>query len=334
MPFLSAQQRRYLLLLLFAGMLGGYPIYRTLHYGVGLDAMAQRQIWFMAAASDIYNPWQYRVLCPILVETAARSVEWLQGGTIPIERIYAGVFVVFRWLENIAIFALFAALMRHFVRRKLWIYIGWLYLAFAMGNATEQSDLSLNTYFDVILYLLGAVLMLQKASIWWLVPLTAIGAANRETIALLPLLAFFTEENISLKTKIARYAAPMAIAGALFIGIYIGIRYYYGWFPAEMQPGKTMFWANISHWGNYAEVFGVVSVLPVVAVLAWADASAVLRRWAWLLLPIWLGVHYWSALVCEARLFMVPLCVVLLPLALQYCERVHDHEPQRRHKGE
>src|SRR5882762_5751692 len=62
-------------------LLSLYPIFRNFYYGNGILTYT-RHIAFLEKRSDFYNPWQYRVLCPMIVE----GMVWVYDHTI--DKIY------------------------------------------------------------------------------------------------------------------------------------------------------------------------------------------------------------------------------------------------------
>src|SRR6202035_5128151 len=62
-------------------LLSFYPIFRNFYYANGILTY-QRHIAFLEKRSEFYNPWQYRILCPLIVE----GMIWTYDHTI--DRIY------------------------------------------------------------------------------------------------------------------------------------------------------------------------------------------------------------------------------------------------------
>src|SRR5579859_5751880 len=134
-PLLQKNRKSKLIFLAFCfSLLSAYPIFRSFYYSNGLSTY-KNQIAWLENRSDYYNPWQYRVLCPMLVE----GMLWVYDHTIdkvyPVEekvhiRIqsstgeseatrqlveltqrkgamkYMIVFVLFRFIEHLVIFVL------------------------------------------------------------------------------------------------------------------------------------------------------------------------------------------------------------------------------------
>jgi hypothetical protein len=254
-------------------LLSLYPVFRSFYYGNGI-ATYKNQIAFLENRSDFYNPWQYRVLCPFLVE----GMKWCYDHTIdklyPIEdkihvdlssntgqsvastelnRVlrspgalkYMIVFITLRFLEHLLIFLLAYALWSYFIKNDWLILFGLLFACLGMGNAGSVADLTFNTYLDNILYLLTACIIVFKRNPLWLLPVITIGSLNRETSIMIPFLYFISAMDFS-KTDWRRFRFSaikwpdpkiwlLTLAEYLiFFIIFIAIRRYYGYRPPSI----------------------------------------------------------------------------------------------------
>ena len=54
-------------ILLSFGLLASYPIYTNYYYGYGLEQF-QRHLDLIEGKSMFYDPWQYRIFSPYIVE--------------------------------------------------------------------------------------------------------------------------------------------------------------------------------------------------------------------------------------------------------------------------
>ena len=129
------------------------------------------------------NPWQYRVFS-----------EWIVEGFIYVSaRLLRPDLAVFsalwslRILQNLVLLTLvYLYFIRLGITKTASVY-GVVLLAGGMLHVFHESDLSYNTYFDVIFYLLAGILILNARYGW--VPVLMIAAAlNRETSAMIPVL--------------------------------------------------------------------------------------------------------------------------------------------------
>lgn len=254
-------------------ILSVYPIYRNFYYSNGLKTYERHQA-ILEKRSEFYNPWQYRILAPMMVE----GMLWIYNHTIdklyPIEQKlqfsipdtsgsnaetaefvkvmqtpgvmkYMIVFVFFRFIEHFIIFGLVWRLWSYFVRNQWLIFFGICFLALSMGNAVTAADLSFNTYLDNIFYILTALIILKNANAYWLIPITFFAAFNRETGLMIPALYFISKtgfEQFSFKKlNIKNIQWPKLSVWTLTIGLYIiffsifiGLRMYFGYQPQQV----------------------------------------------------------------------------------------------------
>ena len=257
-------------------ILSVFPIYRNFYYSNGLQTY-ERHRAVIEQRSEFYNPWQYRILCPYIVE----GMMWVYNNTVdkiyPIEQKmnfsiqstsgttdetdqfvklmrtpgamkYMIIFVFFRFIEHLFIFYLAWKLWSHFVKSKWLIFLGINFLALALGNAVTVADLSFNTYMDIILYLLTANIIVFNKNENWILPIALVAAFNRETAILIPALFFisqtdftsFSFKNFNLKTiRFPQKSTWLVTIAAyvIFFSIFIGLRIHFGY--REQQIWKV-----------------------------------------------------------------------------------------------
>ena len=138
-------------------------------------------------------------------------------------------FVAFRILQNLAIFSLAAVYYRKLGLGRSAVLLGLSAVAWGMTNARYDSDLSLNTYSDVLFYLAAALLILAGRLVW-MAPLMVAAALNRETSGLIPMMLLASGigvrrpgERISPRLV----AWPLALL-ACFALTYLGVRFMLG----------------------------------------------------------------------------------------------------------
>lgn len=258
------------------------------------------------------NPWQYRILAEWVAEAFLRAAR--ASGVRPPE-LWA--FLGLRMLQQCALFSL--ALLYY---RRLGIetgggLVGAALLAWGMSHSIHNSDLSFNTYFDVSFYLLGGWLILTER--WaWLPALTLVGAFNRETIGLMPLLAAWPLVTRGRDGLAAVPVQPVAICLAVYAAVFLGIRLHFGWRPYDWgwEVGADTYAMNLLDLRTLFLVAATVSILPLVLLLRWRELPAVLRGFFWILVPAWVLIHFGLARMKETRLLLVPLALVLVPAAL------------------
>ena len=253
-------------------LLSLFPIYRNFYYSNGLLTY-ERHLAIIEKRSEYYNPWQYRVLCPYLIESMIRIYDVTVDKVYPIEKKihfnlentsgttdetdkfikilqtpgamkYMIIFILFRFFEHLLIFYLAWKLWRYFVSNKWLIFLGINFLALALGNAVAAADLSFNTYMDIIFYLATANIIVYKKDPRLLVPITVLAAFNRETSILIPALYFISQADFrnfrfSLKTWKTIIFPPGKIwlftifLYVLFFAVFIGLRLYFGYRPQQ-----------------------------------------------------------------------------------------------------
>lgn len=252
-------------------LLSAYPIYTNFYYANGLKTY-ERHRAIIERRSEFYNPWQYRILTPYIIE----GILWLYNSSVdklipisksdtvkisdtsgltnetkefvtlmnnPSAKKYMIVFILFRFIENATILVLCYVLWKHFIKSKWLLFFGINFLTLAMGNAVTVADLSFNTYLDIILYLIAAIAILNKWNPYWFIFLSILGALNRETSILIPALLLFSNVNyVTEKSNRNRlFELPQSkviiafiISIAAFLIIFILLRLHYGYRPQQM----------------------------------------------------------------------------------------------------
>jgi hypothetical protein len=270
--YLQEPQARWLRNVLIIGTISWmatYPIYSSFYKAYGVDQY-RRHLMHIQANSMFFNPWQYRILCPLIVEglywtadhTLYRIVEikgidlGLPGNQSDknettqslIEQLknpefikYTLVFLGFRFLQNVVLILLCFHYFSLFVRNKMLVALGVMMCVLFMGNGVVDSDLTFNTYMDITLYMLAGIVIVKNLSPWWIILLTVLGGLNRETALFIPVLYFFSNfvwsDWPSIKNLFINNLKVIGITASavvLFFTIFIAIRSYYG-----IQPVST-----------------------------------------------------------------------------------------------
>lgn len=272
------------------------------------------------------DPWQYRVLSEFAIHAVIQLCQW-----IGLERPIVWGFLAFRAAQNLAIFLLAARYYRRLGLGDRRVLLGLGAIAWAMTNALYDSDLSPSTYSDVILYLLAGMAVVRRGFIW-IVPLAVCAALNRETGALIPVMAI----AVGLwdrRASDSRQAIGLGIAGAaLFAATYLGVRGYLG--PRRVfeahghSPGLYVAMANLSRLNSWARLVVTGGVFPVLAALAYRSWPPVLRVLALAILPAWTVAHLLASVVAETRLFLAPLALIVIPAGLFAFTEPREVEPR------
>jgi len=288
---------------------------------ISFETQIERHHRMLAGNSEYFNPWQYRVFSTWILELVIRAYHFILPNGIEI-----APYLFLRFLQHIAIFYLCIFYFQSLgIKNPIQIMSGLLILCFTMGNTTFHSDLSFNTYFDVIFYLTSAILILRGKQIW-ILPLMLLASLNRETCALIPLM---TLAPFSLKkTSTAKFAIVFAGYG-IFATVFFLTRYYYGFQPAVSVHGIITPWEflnyNFSFFRLYPLLFGTFGIMPLIVVLNLKTLPPILRTWFWLIVPVWFAVHLLKSIAVETRLFLVPHVLIFLPAFLLIIENWYLH---------
>ncbi len=320
-------------------ILSVFPVYRNIYYGLGKEQL-KRHEQFMKGESMYFNPWQYRVFCPLIAEVGYKVAS--AAIKSPLEKLTAGkkynadtliyfaVFLAFRVLLHLLIFILAFELYKTWINNDRLIFFGFLWLTYSMGNAVRSSDLSLNTYMDVLVYLVGLLLWFREKSAWWLVPLMLVGSLNRETSLLIPFL-FLLRPNEPVFKLNKKVIAPVIASLVVFVAAFVAVRMYYGYqaptvyyVPAGLSMLKLNLLSGMARY-SYMEVLGTVSLLPFLIIFLWRELPDSLKKLFILMVPVWFGIHYWSVVTWESRLFLVPVVIVLLPSTLRLIQNASSN---------
>lgn len=261
------------------------------------------------------NPWQYRILADLLIEPIIALSRRL-GFSSP----EALSFIAFRLLQNLLILVTAGIYYRKLGLPLQVNLLALSILTWGMSFSLYNSDLSFNVYFDVAFYLLAGILILE-GRLLWVVLLMLPAAFNRETSLLIPLLLvglyLFDETRRSNRAGAIRAAAA---AIAVYVIVAVGLRLHYGhqdFLTADgYYPGLGLLWLNATRLVTWEQLLITLGIMPPLAILVYPSWPRVLRIFFWVCVPIWVGVHFVSALVAETRLMLVPQTIIFIPAAL------------------
>jgi hypothetical protein len=305
----------------FFVLMSAYILYEhaTSCLAIDLPTMIARHKAFIAGDSEFFNPWQYRILSPYLLEGIIQIFNLLSltsNEAIP--------FLVLRFLQNMIIF--YAALL-YFralnIQNPYLLFGGLMLLCFAISNSVFQSDLSHNTYFDVIFYLLAGGIILTQNFIW-IIPLTLVAALNRETSGFIPFMliaAAISNRNFELNKKIWVISG---ISFGLFLLVFVSIRFTFGFRAAEgihgMKNPMAYLLFNLKFFRMYPHLLGTLGLIPVITLIGFRSLPQILKNWFWLIVPFWFIIHLVKSTAVETRLFLVPLALIFIPALLWLIE--------------
>jgi hypothetical protein len=308
--------------ILLYSILSAYIVYQQATHtdAISLDEQLVRHQRMLDGNSEFFNPWQYRVFSTYVSEAFADTVRFFVPS---IGKAYA--FLGLRFIQNIVIFILAGLYFRRLAIENPWLRLsGILILGFCMAHSVFASDLSINTYFDIIFYLTAAILIL-KNKYFWIVPLMFVAALNRETSALIPLMVVLPAINWKERLIDRNRLWAGAAAGIVFLVVFFSIRAYYGYREAmginDMTSIKEFFLYNIKFKRMYLQMIGTLGFLPIVVVLFLNKLSPTLRTWFWIVVPVWFIIHLCYSAAVESRLFLVPQALIFVPAFLQLINR-------------
>ncbi len=355
------QQNNKAKILFFAfclSLLSLYPIYKNFYNGAAVTTY-ERHIALIEGRAEYYNPWQYRMLCPLLIE----GMMWTYNHTIdllyPVEEKlqldfsqtsiptpeteqffsllktkgalkYMIIFIAFRFFLNFLVFTLAFYVWYYFIKNKWLLLFGLIFLSVGMGNAVIASDLTFNTYLDNVFYLLTAIVILYRKNVLWLLPITILAAFNRETAMLIPILYFIS--NLKVKSLSLRELFGSLkiwpgknvwlftfILTAVFACVFIGVTPKIWKVPAGAQMIKLNLFSTVAA-KSYFEMLGIFSIIPLLILYKFKQFPIRLKLWFLAIVPIWFAVHIYSVVIYQTRLFLVPVILIFIPMFLWLIE--------------
>ena len=277
------------------------------------------------------DPWQFRVASEFLAresERAAHAVGFGDSATVGL--------LGFRVLQNVAMFALAWALYLRLGLGRRTAAVGLALLAAAMTQSGYNAGLTFDTYGDLLVYLAAGVLILDGRYAW-IVPLTVVGAVNRETCGLVPLMLIAVGWQLGRRTPPGRRAVLLGLAALVAFGVTVAVvRVVVGpghlIVPYGKHQGWELFGFNVGRAITWDHLFRTVTIVPFLALWQLRRWRPELRAFALAVVPIWLAVHLFTAVLAETRLVLVPYALVAIPGALAAVnsapERVSRHSAE------
>jgi hypothetical protein len=300
---------------------GGSP-----RVGIGQGEVKRNDVFLRGEGGD---PWQYRVASLWLAEQAhqaADAIGFREAGLVG--------FMGFRVLQNLAIFGLAWLLYRRLGASRFTAVLGLGLVAWGMSNAFYNSHISFDTYSDVVIYLAAALLILDRRYAW-VVPLAVIGALNRETSGLVPVMLLVAAVAAGIRTPQGRRAALFGVAALAAFGITtLVLRQVVGPGEVLLPYGRHFGWEvfrfNVTHGVTWDNLFETLTVVPFLALWAWPHWPHPLKVIGLAVAPAWFAIHSVTAVIAETRLLLVPYVLVLVPGALSGLRAV-SHADTRSH---
>ncbi|MEI9917743.1 MAG: hypothetical protein WDO14_02955 [Bacteroidota bacterium] len=306
-------------------LLSIYVVYEHATSGAAVDLATQidRHKKLIDGQSEFFNPWQYRILSALVLQAMIDVYQAVVPGKPEIVPYLALSFI-----QNVIIFYLAFAYYKVLgIRNPLLILAGIVMLSYSFASSTFASDLSFNTYFDIIFYLAAGWLILTGRYVW-IVPLTIVATMNRETCGFIPLMliAPFIDKKLGGVTKQQWIITIASLVG--YVVVFVGIRLYYGYQPAVGIHGitgvKDYLLFNLKFFRMYPELIGTFTILPIIVLLGFKKLPVVLQRWFLLIVPVWIVIHFAKSTAVETRLFLVPMTLIFVPAFLWLIEEYSE----------
>lgn len=304
-------------------LLSAYVVYEQATSSLSIDMAIQveRHLNMLAGSSEFYNPWQYRIFSTYVLETFIvmfSKISGLENSLLP--------YFTLRFLQNLLIFFIALKFYKALqLQSKYLIVLGILLLGYNMSNSVFQSDLSFNTYFDVLFYLTAGYLILADKKIW-ILPLMIVAALNRETSALIPFLVMASAIDFRNR-KIRDFKSFKIGIGAfiIFLLVFVSLRLYYGMPPAsgihEMSSPMDFLKFNLTFFRMYPQLLGTLGIIPLFVVFKFKSLSLPLKMFFMVVVPVWFIIHLVKSQAMETRLFLVPQAMIFIPAFLYIIEK-------------
>ena len=265
-------------------------------------------------------PYRYR----ILTDYALAGVLHFAPGKMPEK--YVTVSFIFRLVQNFLIFLAAYGFFRSLRFSRARSILGLGLLAYGMCFAFYAADVSYYTYTELLFFLV-AMILINRGHDWWILPLTILGALNREESIFIPvmlLLVRWSEEKGQLTWRNfykARYVQIFLASIVAFFLVYFGLRYVLG--PATyvnsrygaIYPGLSLVIQNMLNretWIGLLQMYNL-TLLALLLIKKWPKSLLVLL--VGMVIP-WFGAQFVFASTDETRLFLVPLALVFIPAVI------------------
>lgn len=262
------------------------------------------------------TPWQYRLFTESTVYALVQLFTALD-----LHRPVGAAFVLVRLVQNCGAFVMAVVFYRHLglsVRTGL---LGVSLLAFGMGHALYDGDLTFNTYTDLSLFLIAGTLIVRRR-FGWLIPLMLLAPFNRETSGCICFMLLFSQiewrSRLHVDRRVLVIFAICLLEWAAIVG---GLRLVFGVRPyivptAGVSPILPLLTFNLTWWRTWVFLFATLGLMPMMALASWKAWPRDLQRFFWAVVPVWFPLHFALAHAPETRLFLVPQILIFIPGAL------------------
>lgn len=204
-----------------------------------------------------------------------------------------------------------AFLAMYFYYKRLQVDNVWLALSLAcypVIYSHAKSGMAEGYYLEIALYLFGFLAMMSGRW-WWILPLSVVGTFNRETIFMLPVIAFIYGWGSRKAERICTVSFLLVVAVQVWLRYAIPVDNFTAT-PNDIGQGWRMIVYNLSPY-FVLYFLGFVSFIPL-AFRSWPE-----RMWpVALLIPVYfIGMLIFGNIV-ETRMMMLPFVAYLIPAAM------------------
>jgi hypothetical protein len=288
-------------------------------------AVAQHNLILTGVGGD---PWQYRPLSDYLIQPIFNALLNLH-----VSNAYLDGFVLFRGAQEVGAFALALVYFRKLGLGLLSSTAGMGLVATAMLIGQLQTNWRLDSYTELILYLLAGVLVLSSRFAF-LIPLIVFAALNRESSLLI---AFVPLARLQLRTLRSRDNVAPFLTTVICLGLFVLVRVLLRIaLPAQDASTRVVtdqLVGNLDLRGPFVYVALALGAIPLVTALGLSMTTPFLRYLFWLIVPIWFASHWWASLDTRPISFLVPFTLVLAPVSLLTFEMLLQPRPVQRANG-
>jgi hypothetical protein len=154
----------------------------------------------------------------------------------------------------------------------------------------------------------------------WIIPITFLAVLNRETSGFIPFLALSVSLIALPKGYLKKVLLIVLIACLVYLSVFICLRLMYGnqvmLLPYGYVPGFEVLKINLLSVMGWQRIIATLNILPILAIIGYSKSPVLLRIFFWVMLPLWLLIHFTSSEIGETRLLLVPQTMVIIPIAL------------------
>lgn len=287
---------------------------------IDMGRQMDRHERIMEGDSEFFNPWQYRIFAPMLLEAFIYASNSAYPG-----QYKEAPYLILHFIQLVLLFYLALYFYQTLgLKNPYLLGAGLMLVCYSMAASVFRSDLSFNTYFDVAFYLLAAILILRKAY-FWVIPLAFFAALNRETSAFIPLMLLIPFTMKKSRDETQKLIA-FGLSGLVFIIAFLGTRWYFGYQLAVGINGMTSpldyLKFNLTFFTLYPLMIGTLGIVPIIVILNLGKLDHLqLKAWFWTIVPAWFLIHFLKSNAMETRLFLVPHVLIFVPAFLWMLER-------------